>query len=376
MPTIKVLHILSDFEPGGAQQCVLDLARYLDRDRFQVHVCCLRRGGALVGKLREAGVPFHISWFGSRLSPVGLWRLRELVRQVAPHVVHTHLRRANQAGRLAALWAGAPVVCAHHHDTNLPRTRGQRFLLRKLAERTDRIFCVSQEVRSARLGLGLEPEERLHVLHNFIEPSDYRRGVQPGTVKAELGLPADVPVVGIVGRLHPDKNHELFFRTARVLLEEDPAVHFAVVGDGSLRTALERRAQELGLGGAVTFTGVQSDMARVYRALDVVVLCSRREGFGKVILEAQAAGVPVVALRVGGVAEVMAGGGGYLLDEAEPRAFAAAIDHALQPEERLEILRQAERNLERFSATRVLTELEDIYTDLCEEKGAFRHVYG
>jgi glycosyltransferase involved in cell wall biosynthesis len=176
-------------------------------------------------------------------------------------------------------------------------------------------------------------------------------------------------------RLHPDKNHELFLQTAKRLVEEDPGIHFAVVGDGELREPLRRRAQELGLSGHVTFTGQRNDMPRVYRALDAVVLCSRREGFGKVILEAQAAGVPVVALDVGGVSEVLARGGGYLLTEAAPQAFAVAIDHAIQPENRRRVQAQARENVAHFSASRLITQLEDIYSELCEKKGALGHVY-
>jgi glycosyltransferase involved in cell wall biosynthesis len=375
MPSIKVMHILSDLEPGGAQYCVLDMARFLDRDRFQVHVCCLRGGGALVGKLVENRIAFHQCHFGTRLSPFGLWQLKHLIEDLGIHIVHTHLRRANHAGRIAAIWAGTPVICAHHHDTLLERKWRQRKLTGWLAKRTDRIFCVSGEVRSTRLAAGDEPEDKLRVFHNFIEPSDYFDETPKAVMKADLGLPADLPVVGIVGRLHPFKNHGLFLKAARLLLDEDPSIHFAIIGDGELRRELEATAMDMGLTGHVTFTGNRNDMPRVYRALDATVLCSTREGFGKVILESQAAGVPVVALDVGGVAEVLARGGGYLINEATPEAFAAAIDHAIQPENLQNIRLQARENVQHFSATRLITELEDIYSEMCEKKRAFQHVY-
>lgn len=375
MPRIKVLYILSDMGVGGAQHSVLDLASSIDRDRFQPYVCCLREGGPLVGKLRERNIPFHLVHFGTRLSPWGLWQLKQLIEDLGIHVVHTSLRRANHAGRLAALWAGTPVVCAHHHDTILEGKWRQKWLTRFLAKRTDMILCVSEEVRMVRLGAGDEPDEKLRVMHNFIEPAQYRTDVSPSNMKAELGFPADLPTVGIVGRLHPFKNHELFLQSARRLVDEDPAIHFAIVGDGALRSQLQARVRELNLSGFVTFTGSRNDMPRVYRALDCTVLCSTREGFGKVVLESQAAGVPVVALKVGGVGEMLSAGGGLIVTEATGEAFAAAIDHALQPESRHNLLTQAAASVQRFSATRIMTELEDAYLDLCEEKRAFQHVY-
>ncbi|MBN2711203.1 MAG: glycosyltransferase, partial [Planctomycetes bacterium] len=297
-------------------------------------------------------------------------------RELGIHVVHTRLRRANHAGRIAALWAKAPVICAHHHDTILEHKSRQKWLTRFLSKRTDAIFCVSDEVRLTRLGAGDEPEEKLKILHNFIEPSDYQdKTTSAAAMKAELGFPADLPTVGIVGRLHPFKNHELFLQTARRLVDEDPAVHFAIVGDGSMRQELEARAREMNLGSFVTFTGNRNDMARVYRALDVTVLCSTREGFGKVVLESQAAGVPVVALKIGGVPEMLSNGGGLLVTEATPEAFSVAIDHALQPAERSILREQATKSVQRFSATRIVTELEDTYSDLCEKKHAFSHLY-
>ncbi len=374
VPTIKVLYIIADLEPGSAQHAVLDLASHLDRDQFLPHVCCLKSGGALSGKLIERGIPFFVSYSGSQWSLPGIWRLRCAIQDMGVHIVHTHLDHANFAGRIAAVWAGVPVICAHHHTSVSMQGILHRRISRRLDAHTDKIFCVSNEVRAAREAGGA-PIDKLEVFYNLIEPSDYHDGTPLGSMKAELGFPADVPTVAIVGRLHPDKNHELFLQAAKRLIDEDPAIHFAIVGEGEMRRQLEHRVQELGLTGFVTFTGQRTDMARVYRALDAVVLCSKREGFGKVVLESQTAGVPVVALDVGGVSEVLARGGGYLLSEATPQAFAVAIDHAIQPENREQMRLQAMQNVAHFSATRLITQLEDIYTDLCREKHAFQHFY-
>jgi len=375
VPLIKILYVVDNLEPGGAQHCVLDLASYLDRGRFSAHVCSLQGGGVLAGKLVERGIPFWPVYTGVWWSPHSLAGIRSLIREHGIHIVHTHMEQANLAGRLGAVLAGTRVICAHHYSAVLRGGGVRRAVERRLARRTDRVFCTSNEVRAARLAAGGEAPELLEVFHGFIEPADYQDNTSFGAMKAELGFPADVPTVAVIGRLEAAKNHELFLQAAKRLVEEDPAIHFAIVGEGPLRDSLRARVQEMGLSAYVTFAGQRSDMARVYRALDTVVLCSKREGFGKVILEAQAAGVPVVALDVGGVSEVLARGGGYLLSEATPEAFAVAIDHAIQPENRRQIQAQARENVAHFSATRQITQLEDTYATLCEEKRAFQVVY-
>lgn len=375
MPLTKVLHILPDLEIGGTQGAVLDMVSHLDRDQFLPYVCCLSEGGALSGKLRERGIPFHTCYFNGNFSLFGLNRLRNLIREIGAHIVHTHTPRANQAGRLAAVWARTPVICCHYYHTEVNSPPQAKWLTRWLARRTEQIFCANNPVREARLGTGLESAEKLSVFHSFIEPSDYRDDAAPAVVKAELGFPADVPVVGIVGRLHLAKNHELFLQVAKQLFAEDPGIHFAIIGDGELRQSLSTRVSELGIASCVTFTGNRSDMARTYRALNAVVVCSESNGGTKVILEAQAAEVPVVALNAGGIAEIMAGGGGYLVSEATTQAFAQAVDYALQPENFAPLIEQARKNVAHFSASRRATMLEDIYNEWVEKKYAFQHIY-
>lgn len=364
---IRVLHILSDFDIGGAQQVVFDIVRNLDRERFEPYVCLLRRGGALIARLEEQRIPHHLVYFSSRLSLMGLLRLRALLRDLAVDIVHTHLRRANLSGRLAAVWAGTPAIIAHAHDT-LHHTRWFHHVLNNwLNRRTRRFLCISEAVAAAQVAEAQLPRTYFTTLHNFIDPADYRSTLSPQLAKAELGVPVGTPCIGMVGRLHPVKRHDLFLEAALLVNQTHPEVHFIIAGEGPLRTALRDRARTLGMSHKVTFTGFSHRPADIYQALDCLVCCSDSEGFGRVLIEAQASGVPVVARNVGGVAEALSGGGGLLVDEGTAQALASAMGAALNTDTADLLRKQMPDNLARFDAGRQITRLEDIYEEILTE---------
>ncbi|MFH0911769.1 MAG: glycosyltransferase [Planctomycetota bacterium] len=370
MRPIRVMHILSDFHFGGAQQAVFEIVSNLDRSRFTPHVCCLRRGGALVARLDDRRIPFHLVLFSSRFSPGGLWRLRGLLRELNIDIVHTHLRRANLSGRLAGIFAGTPVIIAHAHDLLPVKRRLHRWVNRWLSKRTTHFLCVSNAVADAQAQENGFDRSRFTTFYNFLNPEEYRVVRSPMLAKGDLGLPMGSPCVGIVGRLHPVKGHDLFLEAAFLLNQRRPDVHFVVAGDGPLKAALRDKVRSLGMGHKVTFVGFRHEIAQVYRALDCLVLTSRSEGFGKALIEAQAAGVPVVARAVGGVPEALAGGGGLLVEEATPQAVARSIEEALKPQTARMLRAQIPSNLARFDAARQMTVLEDFYEAAFQAKQA------
>jgi glycosyltransferase involved in cell wall biosynthesis len=371
MRAIRVMHILSDLDVGGAQRVVLDIVSNLDRSKFKPYVCTLRSGGSMVAKLEEEHIPHSLAYFSSRFSLIGLWRLAELIRENEIDIVHTHLRRSNISGRLAAMLAGVKVIVAHSHDTLIDK----KFLHKKagkwLNRHTDAYLCISDAVKKVQAQAQGESEDFYTTLYNFINPQMYRTDLSPQLAKADLGIPVESPCVGIVGRLHPLKGHDMFLDAAFEINQKRPDIHFAIIGDGNLKENLKEKARRLGMVHKVSFVGLCNDMARVYRALDCLALCSSSEGLGMVLLEAQAAGVPVVANSVGGVPEVLEGGGGLLVENADSERMSVAILEALKPSVAAMLRKQMPDNLKRFSAARQITILEDLYEDLCNEKGVF-----
>jgi glycosyltransferase involved in cell wall biosynthesis len=363
------MHILRDLSIAGTQRVVTGLLTNLDRSRFRPMICTLEGGGPLLSRLDEARVPHHLTYFPGPLSMTGLWRLRNLLVEREVDIVHTHEAGPNLSGRLAAVLAGTPVIIAHAHDLHRGRHPLQRWVDGWLAVRTDRFLCVSEAVASVQAELTGLSRERFTTLYNLLDPAAFQSDVSGQLARADIGVPADAPCVGCLGRLVAEKRHDLFLEAAYRLNQRRPEIHFLIAGEGPELPRLRELTRSMGMTHKVSFTGFHPEVARLYRALDCLVLTSDSEGLGMVLLEAQAAGVPVVARAVGGVPEALALGGGLLVNDPSPEAIAGTIEAALEPDRTRMLREQMHANLQRFDAGRQVTQLEDLYEETCRAKG-------
>ncbi|HXM54756.1 MAG TPA: glycosyltransferase family 4 protein [Candidatus Dormibacteraeota bacterium] len=301
------------------------------------------REGSLAEELRASGVGVvHVPGLRRRLSPPddarALWWLYRHLRRTRPAIVVTHTAKAGALGRVAALAAGVPIRVHTFHGHVLEgyfdpvRSRVFRALERVLAAGTTRIVAVSPEIAAdlRRFGIG---GDRVTVIRPGFDLERLVGGAREA-LRAELGVSAEAPVAGIVGRLAPVKNHRLFLAACRRLHERLPAARFLVVGDGELAPELHAEAARLGLDGVVLFTGWRRDLADVYAALDVAVCCSLNEGVPVALIEAGAAGRPVVATDVGGVSDLVEDGvNGLLVPSGDADALAGVIETLLRDRE-------------------------------------------
>ncbi|MCX7934857.1 MAG: glycosyltransferase, partial [Planctomycetota bacterium] len=230
------------------------------------------------------------------------------------------------------------------------------------------VLCVSRCVLAERLAwTGADPKP-FRVFYNFVDRERFKpRPEARAAIRSELGLAGDAVLIGTVGRLSPIKNQALFLRAAALVAKEVPQARFVIVGDGRLRSELERLAAELGLASRTFFTGSRQDVERFYAAFDLFALTSSSEGFGLAAVEAQAAGAPVVCTAAGATAEVIADGiSGLLVASHQPEAVAAAMLRVVQDRALAERLRagglEAARAFDRALAIR---QLEEIYLSLC-----------
>jgi glycosyltransferase involved in cell wall biosynthesis len=313
----------------------------------------------------------------SDLAAVG--RLYRLIRAERPQIVHTHMAKAGLAGRLAARLAGVPIVLHTYHGHVFhsyfsPRKTAVFLNIERfLARLTDCIIAVGDKQRDELIGYGVAPAGKIVSIPLGLEIEtmlDAER--ERGRLRAELGLNGVHRLVGIVARLVPIKAHDVFLQAAAEIRRCVPNVRFVIVGDGERRAELEARAGELGLGGEAMFLGWRKDMRAVYADLDVVVLSSLNEGSPVAIIEAMAAGRPVVSTDVGGVGEVVEDGrSGLLVPSRDAAALARAVTKVLSNPAAAERLGSAARAAvyPKYSSGRLVGDLERLYLALARRKG-------
>jgi glycosyltransferase involved in cell wall biosynthesis len=338
--------------------------------------------------------PVRIAALERNPGPHDLVALGALVRALRgrrPRIVHSHAAKAGTLGRLAALLAFRPsrrpflVHTFHGHSLSgyFSSRRNALFLQieRFLARRTDRLIAVSEEIRDELAELGVAPRERFAVVPLGFDLSaflvaDSERAERRSALRADLGLPEDARVVTLVARLVPIKRVDRFLRVA-ALLRDVPNVRFVIVGDGELGDELRASAEARALGSRLVWAGFRRDMPGVYFASDVVAQTSDNEGTPVALIEAQAAGVPVVTTAVGGVASAVHDGEtGRITAVGEDAAMAAAISGYLD-----DVIRRREHG-ERgrahvrasFTLDALVAEIDGLYRGLLSsDRGRVRY---
>lgn len=303
--------------------------------------------------------------------PRAVLAVRRLLSARRPALVHSHMAKAGTVGRVAAVTVRPRPKLVHtFHGHVLEGYFGrwsQRAFIeveRQLARRSDALIAVSSEIRDQLLDLGIGRPAQFNVIPVGLDLAHLLAVDRPrGILRNHLGLAPDVPLVGAVGRLVPIKDNETLLAAVAPL----PGVHLALVGDGEVRGALEARARQLGMADRVHVTGWWGDMAAAYSDLDVVALTSRNEGTPLALIEAGAAGRPVVSSDVGGVRSVVADGvSGVLTPPGDPSAVSHALARLLaDPESRDRMGRSGrERVQQRFGHQRLLADIRELYADL------------
>ena len=380
MPKIKVIRVIARLNVGGPAIHTVLLTKRLDPQRFQTLLVtgteAPDEGSMRDWAAAQGVIPLIIPELRREINLLAdlkvLFKLYRLFRHERPDIVHTHTAKAGFVGRVAAWLAGVPVIVHTFHGHifhsyfSPAKTRLFIFIEWLLARLSDRIITVSPLQRQEIIGFGIASPEKAVIiplgfdLQPFLACDNLR-----GRLRAELSLPDEIKLVGIVARLTGIKNHRLFLETAALIQKRNHKVHFVIVGDGELRTKLEQQAIDLGLGPIVHFLGWRQDLPAIYADLDLVVLTSRNEGTPVSLIEAQAAACPVIATAVGGVPDIIVDGQtGYLVPPDDAQVLAEVVSKALEGNSRE--MGQAGRQAvsERFAVRRLVRDIETLYREL------------
>lgn len=343
---MNITHVVENLNRGGLERVVIDLIAVQQAAGHRCQVVCLFERGALAAELDAHGVPVIACGKRSGFDLAAVRRMRAAIRAHGTEVLNTHNSMAHYYAAIATLGLRLRRINTRHSMGVSAHHRRRDWLYRASMLGTDAVIAVSRASCEAALAQHLVPADKAVAIPNGIPIGAFRsRSAEARQRLAEsLGLPADVALLGTVGRLHPAKDHALLLRAFAQLVAGHPHTALIVVGDGALRADLEREAQSLGIAGRVRFLGDRGDVKALLCAFDLFVLSSRTEGYSIALVEACAAGLPIVATAVGGNPEIVRDGrNGRIVPPGDADALVAAIAGLLEDVPRRESMGEAAR---------------------------------
>ena len=356
---------------AGTERQVMETARRLDPHRFEVHVVCLEDSP----QLRSLEGVCHVGLFPTQSANswsglVQASRFRKYLKQHRIDIVHAYMNKTAAFAVMSSIGSDR-IVITSRLNTGYWYTPTLRQMFRVLNRRTDSIMANSQEAKRIAVETEGLAEDRVAVVYQGVDMGRFSIGLGDRAAAQRLGIPANAPVVGIVANLRPVKDHRLFLNAARVVANQVSDAAFLLVGRGDLYDELRSYAGELGIGDRVFFTHGEGQVMDWLASMSIGCLTSFSEGFSNAIIEYMAAGLPVVAIDVGGNRDAIVDGEtGYLVRERSPEAFAKPILELLRNEPLRAQLSAAgfRRCQELFEVGKTIGQLEQLYESLMAQR--------
>ncbi|MGB8658008.1 MAG: glycosyltransferase [Candidatus Zixiibacteriota bacterium] len=329
MNRIRILHLITELEPAGAENLLLNIVRNLDSNRFYLVVGYIYGPGTLAAEIKRAGIKVIDFSRGGKIDPWLLIRLFLLITREKVEIVHTHLVHASIIGRIAAKLAGVKTIITTRHYAYEQKEKSLIYWLERKTARFNRFtIAVSQAVGDYLVRNENYNDQKVAVIHNAVDLK-----VFDSNATSEISLSHDGYLIASVGRLHPQKGYETLLKSMPQVVKEFPSVKLIIIGDGIQRKYLEELCFDLGISEHVTFLGrkTSTEVLGLLKNIDLFVLASNWEGFGIALIEAMALSKPVVATKVEGVCEIVEDGHtGFLVPPAQPQMLSWSIIQLLK----------------------------------------------
>ena len=363
---IRVLHLVTSLEVGGAQHNMLQGLPRLDPTKYEHIICSIMDRMQMAEQFRQAGIKVHTLGLNRKTDLAVVLRLRTLLKRLRPDVMHTYLLHGNVLGRVVGRLTGVPSIIGSE------LTIGQARLWGRIATKLTNPLTDAVEVNSITGGeavvkdLGV-PQEKIEVVLPGLDLDEFRSTVNRDKVRVDLGVEAGKHLVLYVGRLRPVKGVEYGIRAFAMALSQNLDLHMVLAGEGEQREELQALVKSLGISERVSFLGVRNDLPDLLSAADSVLMPSLTEGFPRVAVEAMAASKPVIATEVGGVPEAITHGvSGILVQAKDIEGMSAALVDLVQNAELQSRLSTAARNHveQNYSVEKYVARLDEIYSRL------------
>ena len=370
MEKIRVVLVADTLAYGGSERLMVDIAKGLAPDDFEVQVCATTAGGDILeGELEKAGIPFCIlnKHLGPDLRVIP--KLRRLFREWRPQIAHAFRFTANTYGRIGAILARVPIVIATEHVLE-HKSLTSRIIDMSLGRFTDQMVVVTKEIADQVHAEHHLSRSRIRLIEEGID-LDRFAWEERQTRFEEASLLKRRFKVGIVARLAPQKEHLVFLDAIRRAKEDRPEIQGIVVGDGALRPELEKWVSDHQMQKDIEFWGFREDLPNVFRELDLFTMSSGWEGLPLALLDAAASGLPFVCTSVGGIQEIFQDGvHGRLVSPGDSSKLADGIvwsrDHYATACSLAK--RASELVHERYGLQRMVRQHEAMYQQLVDMK--------
>ncbi len=366
----NILHVVTRLPVGGVENMLLKVVTRYDKERFNATVCCIKEGGEIAEELKRLGYTVEIlnrmNGHGFDIGAVA--DLYRLIKKENIHILRTHQYHANLYGRIAGILAGVPVIVPSFHSRyrspKKPKLH-RRIINFCLSFFSDALIAVSPSVASDILQYDRVNSSKIRVIYNGVSLIDFNPPISKAACRKELNMPENEMIIGAVGRLKEEKGHRLLIEAASELKD----VYVAIAGDGPLMATLKETAEKLGV--KCLFMGmIPPERIPIFlKSLDIFCFPSLWEGFPNALIEAMAAGLPVVASDIPPHREVL-GEAGIYVPVGDADALAEELNTLMKDTALRENLSQkAAERAKMFSIDRTVRTYEKLFKDVLRQKG-------
>ena len=375
-PKIKILYIITSSGIGGAEKILYYTATGLDYNKYDISVCSLKNKGEIARALEKQGIEVCCLHMGGRerflgwlSSIIALIRLFPYLIRIRPTIVHSFLFRANILARIAGYLTGVPIVISSVRVMGGEK-KYFHYVERITSFMVDHYVTVSESVKRYIIDKSKISAEKISVIYNGVNIKSQDNSYEQNP-KMPFKIKDKDRILMTVGRLHKQKGHCYLIQAVSKVRKEFPKVKLLVTGEGEEENNLKKLVKSLDLMNEVIFAGLSSDIERILPMAELFILPSLWEGLPNALLEAMAAGKPVVATKVGGIPEIVVHGEtGVLIPPRDTDALAAVIIDLLQNRLKAKDMGEAGRIRagKRFSIYKMIEKTENLYQELSKKK--------